>query len=253
MVSRIKYFTSLHHRLASQFQNMLDSGGIPEWLPHGRTVLIMKKKEIGPSVISNYRPITCLSNVWQLLTSILANEILVHLEENNSWPWEQKGCKKGSRGTKDHLLVDKLVVFLTKRNRRNLRMTRIDYRKAYDSVPHSWVLDVLKLYKVADNICAFLKASMLMWKTLNGNHLGYVNIRRGIFQGDSLSPLLFVMCLFPLSMILWDLNKGFIVDGAVISHLLYLDDLKLYSKSEADMVMLVNTVRIFSEDIRMNF
>jgi len=45
----------------------------------------------------------------------------------------------------DHLLVDKLVMFLTKKNRKNLRMTWIDYRKAYDSVPHSWVLDALKL------------------------------------------------------------------------------------------------------------
>lgn len=54
-------------------------------------------------------------------------------------------------------------------------------------------------------------------------------------------------------MILWDLHKGFIADGIVISHLLYSDDLKLYSKPEADMTMLVNTVRIFSEDIRINF
>ena len=88
----------------------------------------------------------------ELLTSILATEILLYLENNNSWPWEQKGCKKGSIGTKDHLLVDKLERFLTKRNQRNLRMTWIDYHKAYDSVPHSWILDVLKLYKVADTV-----------------------------------------------------------------------------------------------------
>jgi len=43
------------------------------------------------------------------------------------------------------------------------------------------------------------------------------------------------------------------VDGIVVSHLLYLDVLKLYSKSEQDMFTLVNTVRIFSDDIRMNF
>jgi len=42
-----------------------------------------------------------------------------------------------SKGTKDHLLVDKLVMFLTKRNHRNLIMMWIDYRKAYDSVPHT--------------------------------------------------------------------------------------------------------------------
>jgi len=75
-------------------------------------------------------------------------------------------------------------------------MTWIDYRKAYDSVPHSWLLEVLKMHKIADNVCNFLEGSMSMWKTaltLNGRFLGYVNIRCGIFQGDSLSPLLFVM------------------------------------------------------------
>jgi len=110
--------------------------------------------------------------------------------------------------------------------------------------------------KIADNVSNFLLSSMILWKTvvtLNGQPLGCVNIQRGIFQGDSLSPLLFVMCLFPLSLVVRDLNKGFKVDDIVISHLLYLDDLKLYSKSEADMLTLVNTVRIFSDDIRMNF
>ena len=33
----------------------------------------------------------------------------------------------------------------------------------------------------------------------------------------------------------------------------YLDDLKLYAKSSEDMIALVNTVRIFSSDIKMQF
>ena len=77
-------------------------------------------------------------------------------------------------------------------------MTRIDFRKAYDSVPHSWILKVLDMYKVADNIKGFLETSMATWRvalTLNGHTLGHICIKRGIFQGDSLSPLLFVMCL----------------------------------------------------------
>ena len=36
-----------------------------------------------------------------------------------------------------------------------------------------------------------------------------------------------------------------------INHLLYMDDLKLYSKKESDITDLVNTVKIFSDDIRM--
>ena len=38
--------------------------------------------------------------------------------------------------------------------------------------------------------------------TCNKQSLGGVDIKRGIFQGDSLSPLLFVLCLIPLTVIL---------------------------------------------------
>jgi len=51
-----------------------------------------------------------------LITFIVSKEIIAHLEKNNVWPWEQKGCKFGSKGTKDHLQVDiKLVAFLNKK------------------------------------------------------------------------------------------------------------------------------------------
>ena len=121
------------------------------------------------------------------------------------------------------------------------------------SVPHSWITEVLSMYKVANNIQQFLKKSMLSWRTtltLCGSALGDVAIRRGIFQSDTLSPLIFVMCLFPLTNLLHRLNKGFVIDG---SHLLYLDDLKLYAKSTEEMLALVNTVRVFSSDIQMEF
>ena len=106
---------------------------------------IKKNKALDDDVVSNYRPITCLSNNNIIWTSIVSKEIVAHLERNNAWSWEQKGCKCGSRGTKlgSLKLLDKLVTFLTKRKHRNLRMTWIDYHKAYDLVPHSWILKVL--------------------------------------------------------------------------------------------------------------
>ena len=75
-----------------------------------------------------------------------------------------------------------------------------DYRKVYDSVPHSWIVEILATYKVATNIQHFLKIGMLSWRTtptLNGYALGQMEIKREVFQGDALSPLIFVMCLFP--------------------------------------------------------
>ena len=82
---------------------------IPEWMGTARTVLIMKDKEKGP-VVENCRPITCLPRTWKLLTSIISEEIYEHLDKNRVLPVEQKGCRKSSRGTKDQLLIDKMVL-----------------------------------------------------------------------------------------------------------------------------------------------
>ena len=81
---------------------------------------------------------------------------------------------------------------------------------------------------------------MNTWKvelTSGENGLGMVNIRRGIFQGDSLSPILFVLCLIPLSALLNGMGDGYKLrkDRGKINHLLFMDDLKLYAKNEKEL------------------
>ena len=78
-----------------------------------------------------------------------------------------------------------------------------------------------------------------------------VKIRRGIFQGDSFSPLQFVIGLIPLSLLLRGTHTGykFSSDGPEVNHRLYMDDLKLYGKSEGELETLLNTTQTFSDDI----
>ena len=109
-------------------------------------------------------------------------------------PVEQKGCRKRSRGTKDQLLIDKAILEDSEHKHRNLAMAWVDYKKAYDMVPHSWIIKSPKLAQVTQNVIAFLERSIMSWTTdltSCGQTLGTVKVRRGIFQGDSLSQLLF--------------------------------------------------------------
>ena len=95
-----------------------------------------------------------------------------------------------------------------------------------------------------------------MWKdrsTACGETLGKVKIKRGIFQGDSLSPLLFVLCLTPLTEILRKAKAGYILDDIKVNHLLFMDDLKLLAKNEKEINSLVSMVQLFSRDIGMEF
>ena len=172
-------------------------------MTRGRTSFLQKDKSKG-NVASNYRPITCLPLMWKLWTGVIANQIYAHLDQEKLLPEEQKGCRKGSRGTNDSLYIDRAVIKEVNFRNKNSTMAWIDYQKAYDMVPHSWIIECLDLFGVADNIKSLLVNSMEKWKVMlcSGNsELGEVEIKRGIFQGDSLSPLVFALALIPLSLI----------------------------------------------------
>ena len=71
-----------------------------------------------------------------------------------------------------------------KRKHKNLPMAWMDYKKAYDIVPHSWIIESLKMTQVAENTITFLQKSMVNWKTeltSCGETLGLVDITRGEF------------------------------------------------------------------------
>ena len=81
-------------------------------------------------------------------------------------PEEQKGCRKGSRGTDYLLYIDRVVINEVKSRNKNLAMAWIDYKKAYDVVPHSWIIECLDLFGVAENIKSLLVNSMENWKVI---------------------------------------------------------------------------------------
>ena len=80
-----------------------------------------------------------------------------------------------------------------------------------------------------------------------------INFRNGIFQGDSLSPLLFCLAVAPLSNLLNTTDLGYTVYRERLNHLFYMDDLKLYAKNDGDLEGLLHTVKMFSDDINMQF
>ena len=78
-------------------------------------------------------------------------------------------------------------------------MAWVDYKKAYDIVPHLRITTTMRMVSLADSIISFIKQNMNKWKTNlydDGKLLVLVSIRRGIFQGDSSTSLLFVWLVY---------------------------------------------------------
>ena len=61
---------------------------------------------------------------------------------------------------KDQQLIDRMVLQNCKRRQTNLAMAYVDYKKAYDIIPHSWILESLQLVGAADNIMNVLEKSI---------------------------------------------------------------------------------------------
>ena len=89
-----------------------------------------------------------------------------------------------------------------------------------------------------------------MENTLNA---GDININSSIFQGDSLSPILFCVTLIPLSKLLHNTGYGYKIHDNTIDHLFYMKDLKLFAKNDQQLQGLLNIVKQSSNDIRMEF
>ena len=119
------------------------------------------------------------------------------------------------------------------------------------------MLESLELVQVSDNILKFVTKSIANWQTELTSYresLAKANIRSGSFQGDSLSPLLFVICMIPLTHVLRKAKARYTLGGGEkINHFLFMDGLKLYGKNENEIKGLVSSVDVFSQDIGMKF
>ena len=122
---------------------------------------------------------------------------------------------------------------------------------AFDMVPHPWIKKCMQMFGRANNIQNLLGESMKIWKTeltAYGENLGEVRIRRGIFQGESLSLLIFVLSMIPLTLVLRKIGIGYEWGKKQfrINHLLLMDDLKLFGKTENQIDSLINSVHMSS-------
>jgi hypothetical protein len=236
-----------------------------EWISEGRIILLHKS---GPKHDpSNYRPIACLNTCYKLLTSFVALIVDRHVRRYNILPLEQVALRKGVWGCTHALMLDQtLVADAQYQKQRPISLAWIDYAKAFDSVPHAYIKWLLRVVKIPMMLRKFVCKLIGSWKvkyeakdtrgcTHRSNSL---SIKSGVLQGDSFSPLLFCLAMAPIS---YSLNSTKIGYGTVtgsskglqlkLSHLFYMDDLKVYANSREDLTKLLDKVKAISAAISM--
>lgn len=253
----LKKFHATHQQMIKHFNEIIENPeNAPDFFTTAVTFLI-PKTEPSSQDPKQYRPITCLPTIYKIFTAILTKKIRNHIDKNKLMAPEQKGCQKGSYGVKEVIVIDTMITEQAAKEKKDLLWAYIDYKKAYDSIPHTWLVEILSIYKIAPQIKDLLIVLMGKWKTslmMTGNKVADINIKQGIFQGDSLSPLWFCLALNPLSNMLNKKRSGYpIGNNHKINHLIYMDDIKLISTSKEELNQLLKQTDTFTKDIKMEF
>ena len=97
------------------------------------------------------------------------------------------------------------------------------------------IIHCFKMYKISLKVKYFIEKTMQTWRgklTAGGRSLAETKILRGIFQGDALSPMLFIRATMPLNHILRKCTAGYKLGRSQekIKHLMYMDDIKRFAK-----------------------
>ena len=226
----------LIHTLARLFTRYLSECKVPTQWKTSRTVLLYKKGDVHD--IGNYRPICLLSVVYKLFTRVILNRIGRTLDEGQ--PCEQAGFRRGF-STIDHIHTVTKLIEVSREYRMPLCLTFIDLKKAFDSVETEAVIEALGNQGVPTPYVSVLRELYSSFTTRISPFYKdiIIDVKRGVRQGDTISPKLFSASLENVMRRLnWE-GMGVKVDGRQLNHLRFADDIVLTtpSISEAERML----------------
>jgi hypothetical protein len=198
-----------------------------------------------------------MSRLGKLVHACIALGILDHLREHKLLDTQtQKGFLQYISGCADHITVLSAAIQEARKKRRDIRIMQVDLKAAFTTVPHALIMETLQRFGIHAGIQQYIAR-------LYGNTRLYVKtgefctddvkVERGVLQGDTLSPLLFIMSFAPvlekLKQTAMESSKGshtkaraYVLgeragDRSLLHTLAYADDLTIITSNETDMYL----------------
>ncbi|KIH61045.1 reverse transcriptase [Ancylostoma duodenale] len=199
-------------------------------------------KKGDPGDITNYRPISLLSMIYKVMTKVIRRRLEKIIGETSVFPPEQAGFRK-KFSTVDHIHTVSIILEKSYEYNVNTYLLFVDFTKAFDRVELPAIWQAMESFGIEEGL---IKVIELLYANGTagvkvGNRRTEINIQRGVRQGDSLSPLLFILTLqYALNNVRL-LGKGFRMEGALLSYLAYADDVVLLAHNCEDLQALADT------------
>ena len=192
-----KFWTLLGPKMLESFQSGMESGQMST--SQQRSVIrLIEKKGKDNTRISNWRPISLINVDTKIFSKCAAERLKVPL--NYLIHEDQKAFIKG-RQMSENITQLQASVYRIVKDRKRAALLSIDYRKAFDTVSHSAMWEILKKFGYGDYIIKMVKTLYFGANSSvinNGYTTPRFRIGRSCRQGDCVSPYLFLLVIEPL-------------------------------------------------------
>lgn len=234
-------------------QNFFATGALPkEW---NVTIITLIPKIQCPTGAGDYRPISYCNVIYKRISKLICSKLKLVLGSIIS-P-NQGAFVEGRSIIHNILLCQDIVKHYGRKYCMPSCLLKMDFRKAYDTLNWDFLKDMMvalnfprRFTKIVMSCVTSTQYSLMF----NGSLMDSFKAKRGVRQGDPMSPLLFVIGMEYLSRILKVAggNEGFSFHPRCLkmklNHLVFADDLMMFYKGDLHSIMILKRgVETFSD------
>ena len=222
----------------------LSSGCVPAAFKHAVVQPLLKKPNLDPSILANFRPISQLPFLSKVLERVVYTQLQSYLATNNIHEKFQSGFKT-SHSTETALLRVQNDLLLAADAGNPAILVLLDLTAAFDTVDHRILLSRLEQYVGLSGVALSWFQSYLSDRSFSVQLGDFFSsaapLTCGVPQGSILGPILFLLYMLPLGEILATHN---------ISFHCFADDVQLYLPLKGDGQVALHSLLDCLDDVR---
>ena len=197
-----------------------------------------------------------MNTLLKVLCTILNNRLITYSSNNHLINKEQIGFQKHSR-TSDHILTLKALVnkYVSDKNGKKLYTCFVDFQKAFDSIWHDALFRKLENKGINGNFLELIKNIYSHTKCavkINTKTTKYFKYKRGVQQGNPLSPLLFNLFINDIFESIKNESPLTLDNVNFINNLMYADDLIILSTTPEGLQKSLDALEEYCNKWKLN-